>query len=153
MAFVVRGGGLRRTPFDRFLVNGWDGCRAVELRRESKDRLWARVRERRSVARKAAVTSGEGGSPKMKNLMNAPMRITTESWPRRRPCVKERLGGVSLLHPEVLGTYEDSDLGRGTFIESGIPMAVSCGRLLGFRIVKPGAPEVDSGSIIGSVCN
>jgi hypothetical protein len=43
------------------------------------------------VARRAAVTSGEGGSPKMKNFMKAPIRITMESWPRRRPCVKERL--------------------------------------------------------------
>lgn len=49
------------------------------------------MRERRSVARRAAVTSAEGGSPKMKNLMKAPMRMTTESWPRSRPCVKERL--------------------------------------------------------------
>jgi hypothetical protein len=43
------------------------------------------------VARRAAVTSAEGGSPNMKNLMNAPIRMTTESWPRRRPWVNERL--------------------------------------------------------------
>ena len=30
-------------------------------------------------------------SPKMKNLMKAPMRRTTDSWPRRKPCVKDRL--------------------------------------------------------------
>jgi hypothetical protein len=65
--------------------------------------LCARVRERRSVARKAAVTSGEGGSPKMKNFMKAPRRRTTESWPRRRPCVKERLG-------ESEGSIEHGDL-------------------------------------------
>lgn len=62
-------------------------------RRERRERLWARVRERRSVARREAVTSADGGSPKMKNFMNAPMRITIESWPRSRPWVKE-----SLLH-------------------------------------------------------
>lgn len=39
---------------------------------------------RRARARAEAVVSGEGGSPKMKNLMKAIMRITTESWPRRK---------------------------------------------------------------------
>jgi hypothetical protein len=56
-----------------------------------RERLCASVRERRSVARRAAVTSGEGGSPKMKNFMNAPIRITIESCPRSRPWVNERL--------------------------------------------------------------
>jgi hypothetical protein len=82
---IVKGGGWRRTE-ERFLfrdcVTGWRG---VEGRRVRRDRLCARVRERRSVARRAAVTSGEGGSPKIKNFMKAPMRMTTESWPRRRP--------------------------------------------------------------------
>jgi hypothetical protein len=55
------------------------------LRRVKRERLCARVLDRRSVARKAAVTSGDGGSPNMKNFMKAPMRITIESWPRRRP--------------------------------------------------------------------
>jgi hypothetical protein len=86
--FVVSCGGARRT-LDRFLER--EGCLGVEVRRERRDRLCASVRERRSVARRAAVTSGEGGSPNIKNLMKAPMRITTESWPRRRPWVKERL--------------------------------------------------------------
>jgi hypothetical protein len=89
MVAVVSGGGLRRT-LERFLVRGC-GVRGVEGRRDRRDRLWARVRERRSVARRAAVTSAEGGSPKMKNFMKAPMRMTTESWPRRSPCVKESL--------------------------------------------------------------
>lgn len=31
----------------------------------------------------------------MKNLMKAPMRITTESWPRRKPSVKERLENLA----------------------------------------------------------
>lgn len=79
---------------ERFLFRA-GCCRGVEDRRVRRERLWASVRDRRSVARKAAVTSGEGGSPKMKNLMKAPMRMTMESWPRRRPCVKERLGDVS----------------------------------------------------------
>lgn len=95
MVFVVRGGGFRRMD-DRFLFKGWEGWRGVEERRVRRERLCASVRERRSVARRAAVTSGEGGSPKMKNLMNAPIRITMESWPRRRPCVKERLVGCEL---------------------------------------------------------
>jgi hypothetical protein len=89
MVFVVRGGGFRST-LERFLFKvcagrDWDDDVDCVERRESKDRLCARVRERRSVARNEAVTSAEGGSPKMKNLMKAPMRITIESWPRRRP--------------------------------------------------------------------
>src|SRR5271167_2356547 len=91
MVAIVRGGGLRRM-LDRFLERGC-GARRVGGWIDRRERLWARVRERRSVARRAAVTSAEGGSPKMKNLMKTPMRMTTESWPRRRPCVKE-----SLLH-------------------------------------------------------
>ena len=67
------------------------GCRDVVLRMVKRERLCARVLDLRSVARKAAVTSGDGGSPNMKNLMNAPMRITIESWPRRRPWVKDNL--------------------------------------------------------------
>lgn len=77
----------------------------MEVRRESKERLWARVRERRSVARREAVTSAEGGSPKMKNFMKAPRRRTMESWPRRRPWVKES---------------EDSVLMRGGASEAAI---------------------------------
>ena len=64
----------------------------MEERRVRRERLCARVRDRRSVARRAEVMSAEGGSPNMKNLIKAPMRITMESWPRRKPCVKERLG-------------------------------------------------------------
>jgi hypothetical protein len=74
------------------------GCRAevgFVVRRERRDFLWARVRLRRSVARREAVTSGEGGSPKMKNLMKAAMRRTTDSWPTMRPWVKERLNDHS----------------------------------------------------------
>lgn len=29
-----------------------------------------------------------GASPKMKNLMNAPISSTTDSWPTSKPCVK-----------------------------------------------------------------
>lgn len=50
------------------------------------------LRSRRARARAEAVVSGEGGSPKMKNLMKQPIKITTESWPSRKPCVNERLG-------------------------------------------------------------
>lgn len=55
------------------------------------DFLCANVRDLRSVARMEATTSGEGGSPKMKNLMKAASTSTTESWPRMRPCVNDRL--------------------------------------------------------------
>lgn len=41
---------------------------------------------------------GGGASPKMKNLIKAPMRRTTESWPRRKPWVKD-----SLRHREWFG--------------------------------------------------
>lgn len=54
-----------------------------------------RLRSRRARARAEAVVSGEGGSPKMKNLMKQPIRMTTESWPSRKPCVNERLGSIS----------------------------------------------------------
>ena len=50
-----------------------------------------RLRLRKAWARLAAMVSGEGGSPKMKNLMKAPMRITMEIWPRRKPDMKESL--------------------------------------------------------------
>lgn len=43
------------------------------------------------MARNEAVTSAEGGSPKIKNLINAPINITMESWPRSRPWVKDNL--------------------------------------------------------------
>ena len=45
----------------------------------------------RASARFAAVVSAEGGSPKMKNLMNAPMSMTTDNWPSKKPSVKESL--------------------------------------------------------------
>lgn len=35
----------------------------------------------------------------MKNLMKAPISKTTDSWPRRKPCVKDRLHQVSNLNP------------------------------------------------------
>jgi hypothetical protein len=39
--------------------------------------------------------SGDGGSPKMKNLMKAPIRMTTDSCPRIKPWVKENLKPTS----------------------------------------------------------
>jgi hypothetical protein len=100
MVFVVRGGGFLRT-LERFLFRVWGGRGCEEdvdcvERRERRERLCARVLERRSVARKEAVTSAEGGSPNMKNLINAPIRITIDSCPSRRPWVNESLhGGMS----------------------------------------------------------
>lgn len=75
------------------------GCgpcwRLLDSLRLRMDFLWARVRDRRSLARIAAVTSGEGGSPKMKNLMKAAINRTMESWPRINPWVKESLRHAS----------------------------------------------------------
>lgn len=53
---------------------------------------WARVRARRREERFRARSSAEGSSPKMKNLMKKKRMRAMESWPRRKPCVKERLG-------------------------------------------------------------
>jgi hypothetical protein len=112
--FVVRGGGFLRTD-ERFLVRVLACDEGVEVRRERRERLCANVRDRRSVARREAVTSADGGSPKMKNFMKAPRRRTMESWPRRRPWVKESLGVK--CQPCVIGvrrgTNEDSGLGIG----------------------------------------
>lgn len=47
-----------------------------------KDGRW-----RRSFARRAEMSVGE--SPKMKNLIKKAMRRAIESWPRRKPWVKE----------------------------------------------------------------
>src|ERR1700761_4955412 len=40
--------------------------------------------------RRAVREGGDGASPKMKYLMNQPRKITTDSWPRRKPWVKVR---------------------------------------------------------------
>jgi len=115
IVFVVKGGGFLSTLerfFCRVLV--WEEGVEVE-RKERRERLCARVRERRSVARKEAVTSAEGGSPKMKNFMKAPRRRTMLSWPRRRPWVKESLGVSALPDQMRRRAYEDSVLmGGGT---------------------------------------
>lgn len=56
----------------------------------------ARVRARRREERWSARSSAEGGSPKMKNFMKKKIMRAMESWPRRKPCVNERLyDGVS----------------------------------------------------------
>lgn len=46
----------------------------------------------------------------MKNLMKAPIRRTTESWPTNSPCVNERLAmtiSFQLLEIQIGDTYED----------------------------------------------
>ena len=60
---------------------------------ECSEFWWARVRARRRLLRCRARASAEGGSPKMKNLMKQKMSRAMESWPRRKPWVKERLAG------------------------------------------------------------
>lgn len=98
---MVRVGGPERRMLDFFLLRAGFccGCWLLgwrEVRRLSRDFLWASVLDLRSVARMEAVTSGEGGSPNMKNLMKAAIRRTTEIWPRMKPCVNEKLRLVSL---------------------------------------------------------
>lgn len=91
---MVRVGGPGRRILDFFLFRVWFCCcgcwllaRAVVLKL-SRDFLCANVRDLRSVARMEAVTSGEGGSPKMKNLMKAAIKSTIETCPRMKPWVK-----------------------------------------------------------------
>lgn len=112
---MVRVGGPGRRMLDFFLLRGglWDCCDCCwfwfwfwcwlwcccwcwlpgrpDVLRLSRDFLCASVLDLRSVARMEAVTSAEGGSPKMKNLMKAAIRRTTEIWPRMKPCVNENL--------------------------------------------------------------
>lgn len=126
---MVSVGGPDRSTLDFFLFNvGCGDCCwlvwrafAVDVRRLSSDFLCARVLERRSVARRDAVTSGDGGSPNMKNLIKAAMRRTTDSWPTMRPCVNDRLDGhaaiSAVLHVECVEqyqTYAGSALGGQT---------------------------------------
>ncbi len=85
MLVVSRRGGRRTCELERPFLAG------KERREGSAAWLFAFLRAR---ARAEAVVSCEGASPKMKNLRKAPIRRTTESWPRRKPWVKERLGGV-----------------------------------------------------------
>lgn len=83
MDSVVRRGGVRRTCEGERLLGV--SCKAAKEELMDMERFrWAR-------ARLAATVSGEGGSPKMKNLIKAPMSITTESWPRRNPSVNDSL--------------------------------------------------------------
>ena len=122
---VVKEAGFRRRTLDCFLFR-------VEPRNARTERLCARVLERRSVARSAAVTSGEGGSPKTKNLMKAPMRMTIDSWPKRRPWVKERLGNYELVHSWLhLGDLRRLDLWRrhigGSHFRDKVLSCVHCG--------------------------
>lgn len=97
---MVRVGGPERRMLDFFLLRGglcWCWLVLVlvlgwpPVRRLRRDFLCASVLDLRSVARMEAVTSGEGGSPNMKNLMKAAISRTTEIWPRMKPCVKEKL--------------------------------------------------------------
>lgn len=94
---MVRVGGPERRMLDFFLLRGgpcwcglWFEGRRV-IRRVRSDFLCARVLDLRSVARMEAVTSEEGASPKIKNFIKAAMRRTTETWPRMKPWVKEKL--------------------------------------------------------------
>lgn len=89
MAVVRRGGARRTCEEDRLLLS------LGEFKDDDAELMeWDRLRRLRLVrarARLAAVVSGDGGSPNMKNLMNTPMTMTTESWPRRNPSVNDTL--------------------------------------------------------------
>lgn len=86
---------LLSSPFLMTVREGlWRRERVVEFARVRSvlmDCLCAIVRARRSELRCRARSSAEGGSPKMKNFMKQKIRRAMESWPRRKPCVKERL--------------------------------------------------------------
>lgn len=90
---------LLSSPFLMILLEGL--CRKerlVEFARVRSvliDCWWARVRARRSELRWRARSSADGGSPKMKNFMKKKIRRAMESWPRRKPWVKDRLCEVS----------------------------------------------------------
>ena len=90
---------LLSSPFRIMLVEGlWRRDNDVEFARVRNclyDCWCASVRARRSELRCNARSSAEGGSPKMKNFMKQKIRIAIESWPSRKPCVKESLAGVS----------------------------------------------------------
>lgn len=79
-------GTARRTLFAlAFFLNEFAGVfRALKLANEVV-RTCFEVR--------AVVDDRDGASPKMKNLMKAPMSKTTESWPINRPCVNVK--GIS----------------------------------------------------------
>ena len=76
VAVVSRGGGRSTWEAERLLFNF---CGVDEDDVRDIDRRCTEFRSRRARARAEAVVSGDGGSPKMKNLMKAPMRITTDS--------------------------------------------------------------------------
>jgi hypothetical protein len=60
-------------------------------------------------------SSADGGSPKMKNLMKKKIRRAMESWPRRKPWVKERLHRVSGVWRWRWKLYDDvAPCGEGT---------------------------------------
>ena len=83
VAVVSLGGGRRTWEAERLPLSLLCGVEEEEVKETE--------RPRRARARAEAVVSGEGGSPKMKNLMKHPIKMTTESWPRRKPCVNDRL--------------------------------------------------------------
>jgi hypothetical protein len=80
VAFV--GTGRRALALDLFLRD----C-GGELFEDA--RLWSDGVRTCFGARLEAFEGGVGASPKMKNLMNAPMKRTTVSCPRKKPCKKD----------------------------------------------------------------
>ena len=101
MMGVVKRGGCRSTLGDECLTYDGPGTTGDELMEKdflcSPSRLW------RARALVNAVVSGEGGSPKIKNLMKAPMRITTDSWPRRKPSVNDSLRKIGEHGDQLIG--------------------------------------------------
>lgn len=89
MVSVVKRWGLRRIFEGDLLLSSFWETGTVPL--TEKERLCSLALWLRARARFVAVVSAEGASPNMKNLMKAPIRITTDSCPSRNPCVNERL--------------------------------------------------------------
>lgn len=120
---------LLSSPFLMILLEGL--CRSerevefARVRRVLIDCWWARVRARRRELRCRARSSAEGGSPKMKNFMKQNMSSAIESWPRRKPCVKERLGDVSCdVQVWGIGAYDEPACATGSAEGVGVCFAM-----------------------------
>lgn len=79
------GAARKAAELERLVLVRWGD---VESRDEERRCCWLFLR---ALLDGDAVDSWEGISPKTKNLMKAPMRMTIDSWPSRKPWVNDRL--------------------------------------------------------------
>ena len=126
---------LVSSPFRIMLLESlWRSDSDIEFERVRNcliDCWWASVRARRSELRCSERSSAEGGYPKMKNFMKKKMSRAIESCPRRKPCVNERLWGISGVRSLNGEAYEEvgiSVTGWGTGVETcfAITGCVAC---------------------------